>query len=66
MIFRILLLQTPLKTTHTRAGVHMHMHMHRERERERQTNTYFLYLEGSLSGELEDNGRHVVKFENEK
>lgn len=59
VIFRILLRQTPLKTTHTHADVHMH-------ERERDTNTSFLYLEGSLSGELEDNGRHVVKFENEK
>lgn len=44
--------------------------MHREREKERErdthTNTDFLYLEGSLSGALEDNGRHAKKFENEK
>lgn len=54
-----LIAATPLKTTNTCAYVHMHT------EGERERKTYFLYLEGSLSDALEDNGRHIMKFDND-
>lgn len=51
-----LIAETPVKKTNIYADV----------QRERDRDKHFLNLEGYLSGALEDNGRHAIKFENEK
>lgn len=61
-----LITSTPLKTTNTYADVHVHIHIERERETRAHKSFLPLFRKKYLCGEVEDNGRHVVKFKSNK